>query len=160
MFAITSADPLFPLRTLEYVKEAPFSDPAEAKEAEGQPRDNISRICRHLLRQRSFYPIFPAPLAGGGMDGVNLDITHLDLLKFDDVSADVVVTPSKLGGQFIKVCFPHDLASLSESFFFFLDRRQCLPCQSLMRDQRTQRWHVCSLHHSSQRPKGVGSRGW
>lgn len=97
---------MFPLRTLEYVKEAPFSDAEEAAAAEGAPKDNISRQCRHLLRQRSFYPIFPAPLAGSGLEGVNLDVTHLDLLRFDEVSADVVITPSKLGGQFIKVRRP------------------------------------------------------
>lgn len=103
VFAITSTDSLFPLRTLEYVKEAAFSDAEEAAASEGIPKDNISRQCRHLLRQRSFYPIFPAPLPGSGLDGINLDVTHLDLLRFDEVSADIVITPSKLGGQFVKV---------------------------------------------------------
>ena len=51
----------------------------------------------------SFYPLFPAPLAGPGVEALNLDVTHADLLKFGAMGADVVILPSALGKQFAKV---------------------------------------------------------
>lgn len=102
-FAISSADVLFPLRSQEFLKEAPPANPEEASLHEGAGKDHVGRVCRHVLRQRSFYPIFPPPLSGAGVDGVNLDVTHMDLLKFDGFGADVVILPSMLGKHFVKV---------------------------------------------------------
>lgn len=138
VFAVTTADSLFPLRTLEYVKDAPYTEPEEAATAEGIPKDNISRACRHLLRQRSFYPIFPAPLPGAGLDSINLDVTHMDLLRFDEVSADVVVVPSKLGGQFIKVlCASISCigGSMADAGYCLADCRQRAHGQPVISDQ-------------------------
>ncbi|KAM0788694.1 hypothetical protein ACM66B_002791 [Microbotryomycetes sp. NB124-2] len=95
VFGITSVDSLFALRSQEF-----FCPCAEAVQTEQEPdantRDVMSRTCRHLLRQRSFYPLFPTPLNATGLDNVNLDVTHSDLLSMGDNGADVVILPSKL----------------------------------------------------------------
>ncbi|THG97788.1 hypothetical protein EW026_g4274 [Hermanssonia centrifuga] len=65
---------------------------------EAQP-DAMANLCRHVLQQRSFYPIFPVPLDAA--HEVNLDITHSDGLSInldtaDDFAPDVLILPSKL----------------------------------------------------------------
>jgi len=98
---VTSTDVLFPIRSVEYLKEAPLAD---SEDADMTPKDQIARACRHVLRQRTFYPVFPAPLAGGGVEQTNLDVTHMDLLSFGAGNgADIVILPSTLGKHFAKV---------------------------------------------------------
>lgn len=64
----------------------------------------MANLCRHLLQQRSFYPLFPVPqdLA----QEVNLDMSHSDGLRMVDdeldYAPDVMILPSKLI-QFFKV---------------------------------------------------------
>jgi hypothetical protein len=41
----------------------------------------------------SFYPLFP-PAIGGGFDSINLDVTHLELLKHDTVGPDILILPT------------------------------------------------------------------
>ncbi|KAK4055754.1 DNA-directed DNA polymerase alpha subunit pol12 [Microbotryomycetes sp. JL201] len=95
VFGITSVDSLFALRNQEF-----FCPCGEAVQTEQEPdantKDVMSRTCRHLLRQRSFYPIFPTPLNATGLDNVNLDVTHSELLSMGDNGADVVILPSRL----------------------------------------------------------------
>ncbi|KAI0720520.1 DNA polymerase alpha, subunit B [Cerioporus squamosus] len=78
--AVSSVDVLFHLRKEEYFKRAPDVEPLTSPpDPEGQgPTDAMANLCRHLLQQRSFYPIFPVPLDLA--HDVNLDVTHSDLL--------------------------------------------------------------------------------
>lgn len=56
----------------------------------------MARLCRHVLRQRSFYPLFPSP-QNPPLDPLNLDVTHANLLKLNGgVGADVFIVPSSL----------------------------------------------------------------
>ncbi|KDE09100.1 hypothetical protein MVLG_00816 [Microbotryum lychnidis-dioicae p1A1 Lamole] len=101
VFAITSVDVLFALRHQEFFKKC-----GEVKEegegmdmdVEEDPaaKDVMARTCRHLLRQRSFYPIFPAPIGARNLPSLNLDVTHQELIKMDAAGADVVIVPSML----------------------------------------------------------------
>ncbi|SCZ98672.1 BZ3500_MvSof-1268-A1-R1_Chr7-1g09237 [Microbotryum saponariae] len=101
VFAITSVDVLFALRHQEFFKKC-----GEVKEegegmdmdVEEDPaaKDVMARTCRHLLRQRSFYPIFPAPIGARNLPSLNLDVTHQELIKMDAAGADVVIAPSML----------------------------------------------------------------
>jgi len=61
----------------------------------------MSNLCRHLLQQRSFYPIFPVPLELSCE--VNLDITHAEGLELgpqtdgvQEYAPDVLIIPSRL----------------------------------------------------------------
>ncbi|KAI0632173.1 DNA polymerase alpha, subunit B [Trametes polyzona] len=97
--AATSVDVLFHLRKEEFFKRA-----TEAPDA-------MVNLCRHILQQRSFYPIFPVPLDLA--HDVNLDVTHSDMLYLsppDDegevedsadpsrarCAPDVLIVPSRL----------------------------------------------------------------
>ena len=62
----------------------------------------------------SFYPLFPAPLPSKGIDALNLDMTHNDLVRMGASGADIIIVPSLLK-HFIKV-----LASAS-SFHSYSD---------------------------------------
>ncbi|KAI1790115.1 DNA polymerase alpha, subunit B [Ganoderma leucocontextum] len=113
-FAASSVDVLFHLRKEEFFKHAtevePLPGPADP---EGQtPSDAMANLCRHVLQQRSFYPIFPVPL--DLTHELSVDVTHSDLLYFtpqdDDSEAsgsaedptaarcapDVLIVPSRL----------------------------------------------------------------
>jgi len=101
-FAVSSVDVLFHLRKEEFFKpvEEVESIPSSTNDALGS-NDSMSNLCRHLLQQRSFYPIFPVPLELSY--DVNLDISHAEGLKlgFDPDSAheyapDVLIVPSRL----------------------------------------------------------------
>ncbi|RDX53350.1 DNA polymerase alpha, subunit B [Lentinus brumalis] len=118
--AVSSVDVLFHLRKEEYFKRALDVEPLTSPpDPEGQgPTDAMANLCRHLLQQRSFYPIFPVPLDLA--HEVNLDATHSDLLylcpQTDEEHAsagapdpskascapDVLIIPSRLK-QFSKV---------------------------------------------------------
>ncbi|KAJ7505482.1 DNA polymerase alpha/epsilon subunit B-domain-containing protein [Mycena galericulata] len=77
-FAATSADVLFHLRKGEFITrgEEVGATPAMADDPGTDPMTNL---CRHLLQQRSFYPVFPVPLELAGE--VILDVTHADGLR-------------------------------------------------------------------------------
>ncbi|KAM0746375.1 DNA polymerase alpha, subunit B [Meredithblackwellia eburnea MCA 4105] len=95
--SLTSLDVLFHIRNQEFFRKAIEVGVPEGEEADPNAKDVMSRTCRHLLRQRSFYPIFPAPLASSkGIDNVNLDVTHNDLVKMKPNGADIVILPSLL----------------------------------------------------------------
>ncbi|KAM5535085.1 hypothetical protein V8D89_011313 [Ganoderma adspersum] len=114
-FAVSSVDVLFHLRKEEFFKHAtevePLIGPADP---EGQtPSDAMVNLCRHVLQQRSFYPIFPVPLDLA--HEFSLDVTHSDMMYLtpqDDDSEegsgsaehpskarrapDVLIVPSRL----------------------------------------------------------------
>ena len=64
----------------------------------------MAGLVRHVLGQRTFYPIFPPPEPHAGE--VNLDVTHYPLLKMDGPAPDILILPSKLK-HFSKVRPPH-----------------------------------------------------
>ncbi len=105
VFALTSTDTLFHLRNQEFFKKATEIDEETSAPAteDNQPKDIMARAVRQILRQRTFYPLFPTP-TGPGIDSVNLDVSHMDLLRFGEVGADVVILPSMLK-HFVKVAF-------------------------------------------------------
>ena len=88
--ALTSIDVLFHLRREELLTKAEEAEPS----GEAEVKDGMANLVRHVMGQRSFYPIFPPPepLAAE----VNLDVTHYELLKMDGAAPDVFITPSKL----------------------------------------------------------------
>ncbi|KAK7682392.1 hypothetical protein QCA50_014597 [Cerrena zonata] len=59
----------------------------------------MANLCRHILQQRSLYPLFPTPTDLA--HEVNLDVTHSDFLAISH-QPDVLIVPSRLR-QFTKV---------------------------------------------------------
>ncbi|KZT11993.1 DNA polymerase alpha, subunit B [Laetiporus sulphureus 93-53] len=100
-FGVSSVDVLFHLRKEEFFKRAEEIESVIPEAGDVQPNDAMSNACRHLLQQRSFYPLFPVPLELA--HEVNLDVTHLkglDLCAGEGVEKDkapeVLITPSRL----------------------------------------------------------------
>ena len=144
-FAVTTVDTLFHLTREEWAHSArdvdapdvaggPSSDGAIV-EAVAQP-DAMARRCRHILRQRSFYPIFPPPAEGANIDAVNLDVSHIDLLRIGNIGADIVILPSVLK-HFAKV------RRRSRGRTHSSGRRQHGHDQPVVRVQGSQRRHLC-----------------
>ncbi|KAF9464138.1 DNA polymerase alpha subunit B [Collybia nuda] len=101
-FAINTVDVLFHLRKDEYVKRGVEINPIPPFSPDDVGTDSMANLCRHLLQQRSFYPIFPVPL--DVTHEVNLDLSHsLPGLRLgagsessgDDYAPDVLVLPSR-----------------------------------------------------------------
>ncbi|KAA1101900.1 DNA-directed DNA polymerase alpha subunit pol12 [Puccinia graminis f. sp. tritici] len=95
IIGINNVDVLMPLKKEEFFKQATVVvDEETAQEGTDPNATNvICRACRHVMRQRSFYPLFPHAI-GNGFDAINLDVTHLDLLKHDTVGADILILPT------------------------------------------------------------------
>ncbi|KAJ7600761.1 DNA polymerase alpha/epsilon subunit B-domain-containing protein [Mycena floridula] len=95
-FAVTSIDVVSHLLKDELLKTGQEVEPVSASSADDNGTDKIGNLCRHLLQQRSFYPIFPVPFEVA--HEVNLDVTHSEGLKLDDegCAPDVLVVPSRL----------------------------------------------------------------
>ncbi|KAG9041253.1 DNA-directed DNA polymerase alpha subunit pol12, partial [Tulasnella sp. UAMH 9824] len=84
-FGATSVDVLFHLRRQEVFKPLPGA----------VQQDPMAGLCRHILDQRSFYPIYPVPYDNS--HEVNLDVSHSHLLSIpNDSIPDVVILPSRL----------------------------------------------------------------
>ena len=58
--------------------------------------DRMSRILEHILKQRSFMPIHPAP------DGLNVPLAKMEVQGSIPFTPHVMVTPSELKG-YLKV---------------------------------------------------------
>ncbi|KAJ6508996.1 DNA polymerase alpha/epsilon subunit B-domain-containing protein [Mycena sanguinolenta] len=115
-FAATSADVLFHIRKGEFVKRGEEVDPIPPMSPEDTGTDPMANVCRHLLHQRSFYPVFPVPLELASE--VILDVSHSDGLRLgsgsgegddDDASMpecapDVLILPSRFK-QFTKTVY-------------------------------------------------------
>ncbi|THH31178.1 hypothetical protein EUX98_g3002 [Antrodiella citrinella] len=98
-FAVSSVDVLFHLRKEEFFKRAlPVTTDVDMTLDAPHAADPMANLCRHLLEQRSYYPIFPAPQEMA--HEVNLDITHSELLNICARSAsdapEVLISPSRL----------------------------------------------------------------
>ncbi|KZT40663.1 DNA polymerase alpha, subunit B [Sistotremastrum suecicum HHB10207 ss-3] len=97
-FGVSTVDLLIQVRKEEFIKRV------EGQSAEA--RDAMLELCRTILSQRSFYPIFPSPKEFSSI--TNLDLSHPELLEFLDPtsgtakSPDVLIIPSVLK-QFRKV---------------------------------------------------------
>ncbi|KAJ6512102.1 DNA polymerase alpha/epsilon subunit B-domain-containing protein [Mycena vitilis] len=117
-FAATSADVLFHIRKGEYIKRGEDVDPTPATAAD-TGSDAMANVCRHLLQQRSFYPVFPVPLELSAE--VILDVAHAGRLRLGkgdsdaapECAPDVLILPSRFK-QFTKTVY--DTAALNPSF--------------------------------------------
>ncbi|KIY46029.1 DNA polymerase alpha, subunit B [Fistulina hepatica ATCC 64428] len=91
--SVTSVDVLFHLKKEEYIKHGTQVEPGM-----GDEPDPMGNLCRHLLYQRSFYPLFPVPEDPSHI--VNLDVSHWGGLAMYDAdnpgAPDVLVVPSRL----------------------------------------------------------------
>ncbi|TFK48691.1 DNA polymerase alpha, subunit B [Heliocybe sulcata] len=106
-FGVSTVDVLFHLRKEELVKRD-LTSTAEY--------DSMASLCRHVLQQRSFYPLFPVP--SDLSHDVNLDVSHSDGLRIypdtqDPFSPDVLILPSRLK-HFSKVV--DDSVAINPSF--------------------------------------------
>lgn len=108
-FGVCSVDTVLHLRNQEFFRRAGEVASAETvadvvTEADAAAaKDVMARTCRHMLRQRSYYPIFPSPQPSGAIkEPVNLDVTHHELVKMPPTGSDVVIAPSMLK-HFVKV---------------------------------------------------------
>ncbi|KAK2459673.1 hypothetical protein APHAL10511_008318 [Amanita phalloides] len=98
-FAATSVDVLFHLKREEFIKRGEEMDPIPPTSASDTGTEVMANLCRHLLQQRSFYPLFPVPTDVS--HEVNLDVSHSDGLRLCDAdhnqhAPDVLIVPSKL----------------------------------------------------------------
>jgi DNA polymerase alpha subunit B len=94
VFAVSTNDILFHLQREEITRKPAITNPP-------------ARLARHILTQRSFYPLFPPPPrdalpAGLNAVGAALDVPHLRLADLVNVTPDILVLPSMLG-SFAKV---------------------------------------------------------
>ena len=65
----------------------------------GQTSDRLSRLCKHIMTQKNFYPIFPPN------PEINLEFTKYHNLTLP-VTPHILILPSDLK-EFIKVCQLH-----------------------------------------------------
>lgn len=101
LFCLSTVDVLFHLRREEVLQRAIEADPQPSNGApRAEIKDPMANLIRHVLGQRSFYPLFPVPEQHA--QEVNLDVTHFDKLRMD-AAPDVLVLPSRLK-HFSKVC--------------------------------------------------------
>ncbi|KAI0766425.1 DNA polymerase alpha, subunit B [Trametes elegans] len=97
--AVSSVDVLFHLRKEECWKRASDVDPLPSTPGSADAPDAMANLCRHVLQQRSFYPIFPVPLDLA--HEVNLDVTHSESIYLspqddkDDSEADARADPTR-----------------------------------------------------------------
>lgn len=95
VISTSSVDTLFHLRREELFQRAEEAEPDPSVPAARNPQgDAMANLVRHVLGQRSFYPLFPAPEALA--HEVNLDVTHWDQMSLGDTAPDVLILPSKL----------------------------------------------------------------
>ncbi|KAJ7134424.1 DNA polymerase alpha/epsilon subunit B-domain-containing protein [Mycena epipterygia] len=126
-FAATSVDVLVHLKKGEIIKRGEEVDPTPAM-ADDPGNDPMANTCRHLLQQRSFYPVFPVPLELAAE--VVLDVTHSDGLRLGggedgapECAPDVLVVPSRLK-QFAKTVYATTAlnpSSVSKGAYVVLD---------------------------------------
>ncbi|WVF70910.1 hypothetical protein IAT40_005705 [Kwoniella sp. CBS 6097] len=92
LVAVSTVDVLFHLRREELYQRAQEAEPDPSQPTE--VKDAMANLIRHVLGQRSFYPIFPPPEQHAAE--VNLDVTHYPLLKMEGPAPDILILPSKL----------------------------------------------------------------
>jgi DNA polymerase alpha subunit B len=95
LVSLASPDVLFHLRREEVFQVADEAVPDPSVPVSKNPQgDGMANLVRHVLGQRTFYPLFPAPedLA----HDVNLDVTHWHNLRLEDTAPDILILPSRL----------------------------------------------------------------
>ncbi|KAJ7170303.1 DNA polymerase alpha/epsilon subunit B-domain-containing protein [Mycena crocata] len=107
-FAATSVDVLAHMKKGELLKSGEAVNPMPAMSHEDTGGDPMANVCRHLLQQRSFYPVFPVPHEFAAE--VNLDVTHSAGLRLGsggdmtNGAPDVLILPSRFK-QFTKTVY-------------------------------------------------------
>ncbi|KAG6840795.1 hypothetical protein C0991_004267 [Blastosporella zonata] len=112
-FGVSSVDVVYHLRKEELLKRGTEVDSIPSS-ADDTGADLMLNTCRHLLQQRSFYPLFPVP--SDVTHEVNLSVTHWDGLELADENnngPDVLILPSRLK-QFSKAV--HSTTAINPSF--------------------------------------------
>ncbi|KIJ54843.1 hypothetical protein M422DRAFT_200787 [Sphaerobolus stellatus SS14] len=95
-FGVSTVDVLYHLKNQQYIQRP--QHPTGAPTA-SLPPDAMANLCRHVLEQRSFYPLFPVPVELSA--DVNLDVSHSEFLHLSEPAPDVLILPSILR-QFTK----------------------------------------------------------
>ncbi|PWZ02335.1 DNA polymerase alpha, subunit B [Testicularia cyperi] len=104
----STGDSLFDLKLEEFVTRieaaatpvpVPSCNATDSVAIAHKNKETYTRWSRHILSQRSFYPLFPAPQP----EHLALDVSHSTLLDFPAVSPDLILLPSKLPKPFIRV---------------------------------------------------------
>ncbi|KAF7297787.1 DNA polymerase alpha subunit B [Mycena kentingensis (nom. inval.)] len=104
-FSVTSVDTLFHVKRGEFSKKGEEADSVDVSADDGCG-DAIVGLCKHIVQQRSVYPVFPVP---SGLEAeVVLDVSHSDALRLGPASdgdsdapppeciPDVLIVPSRL----------------------------------------------------------------
>lgn len=140
--ALSSQDVLVELRNEELSRAA-------AAAAGGGGGDLMGRLCRHLVEQRHFFPLFPPtdrgklPKTGteaGVATGAVVDLSYLKLGEMVNVRPDVMLVPSALP-PFAKVCLAISLLLFPSS---------PLPLPSLFTHfSPVLLWENCGFPHAS-----------
>ncbi|KAF8584710.1 DNA polymerase alpha, subunit B [Ramaria rubella] len=94
-FGVSTVDVLHHLKNQQYIQR-PQQPPSGVSNSTipAASQDMMANLCRHVIEQRSFYPIFPVPLEFSS--DVNLDVSHSEHLKLGEPLPDVLVLPSIL----------------------------------------------------------------
>lgn len=97
------------LRNQEFFKTLKEADQEDDAVQDSNPRDNMMSLCRDIIDQQSYYPMFPPPKEMS--HELNLDVSHLELASFpngktgeedeEKVIPDILILPSMLK-HFIK----------------------------------------------------------
>lgn len=100
---VSTADVLGDLRREELVQRVQPGAKAASSEDTGtnsaDARDPMMRLARHVLGQRSFYPIYPPSSASK----LPLDLSHSRLCALDQVTPDLLLLPSARVKPFVRV---------------------------------------------------------
>ena len=97
---ISTADVLGDLRREELVQRVTAAEPRrDGTPSAPDTRDPMSRLSRHVLCQRSFYPLFPPSAASM----LPLDLSHSSLCALDQVTPDMLLLPSTRVRPYLRV---------------------------------------------------------
>lgn len=96
---VSTADLLGDLRREELVQRVQPGADSKGSASSSDARDPMMRLARHVLAQRSFYPIFPPSSASM----LPLDLSHSRLCTLDQVTPDLLLLPSPKTKPFLRV---------------------------------------------------------
>lgn len=96
---VSTADVLGDLRREELVQRVQAGDATPHATPSADARDPMIRLARHVLGQRTFYPVFPPSAASM----LPLDLSHSRLCTLDQVTPDLLLLPSARVKPFLRV---------------------------------------------------------